>query len=78
MSGHIDVYVYLVQFSNLLDHIDVQPHTLYKIARYHAEVDHRGLLENIQPTLHVSMVLGKSRNKLPPIFRFLRNSVKTN
>ena len=34
MSGHIDVYVCLV----LLDHVDVQPHTLYKIDRYRVEL----------------------------------------
>ena len=28
----------LFNFSNLLDHVDVQPHTLYKIDRYRAEL----------------------------------------
>ena len=41
MSGHLDVYVCLVQLSLLPNHIDVQLHTLYKITRNRAELHHK-------------------------------------
>ena len=77
----------LFNFSNLLDHVDVQPHTLYKINRYRAEL-HRKVYVLVEAGKEYTACLtrfyrsgklhkGGSLNDLPSTSRLLRNSVNT-